>query len=127
MEKLEKIGDIYLDTYKGWYSIRDESFIAENEITINKNNEKVGPSGDILKWLEEPSYFFKLSKWQNKLLQFYSDNPDFIKPKSRYNEVIKFVEAGLQIYQFQEQVFHGALMYQALKQSYNLCMARCVI
>ena len=75
---------------------RDESFIAENEITINKNNEKIGPSGDILKWLEEPSYFFKLSKWQNKLLQFYSDNPDFIKPKSRYNEVIKFVEAGLQ-------------------------------
>ena len=95
-KKLEKIGDIYLDTYKGWYSVRDESFIAENEITINKNNEKVGPSGDILKWLEEPSYFFKLSKWQNKLLQFYSDNPDFIKPKSRYNEVIKFVEAGLQ-------------------------------
>ena len=68
----------------------------KNEITINKNNEKVGPSGDILKWLEEPSYFFKLSKWQNKLLKFYSDNPDFIKPKSRYNEVIKFVETGLQ-------------------------------
>ena len=95
-KKLEKIGDIYLDTYKGWYSVRDESFIAENEITTNKNNEKIGPSGDILKWLEEPSYFFKLSKWQNKLLQFYSNNPDFIKPKSRYNEVIKFVEAGLQ-------------------------------
>ena len=93
-KKLEKIGDIYLDTYKGWYSIRDESFIAENEITTNNNNEKIGPSGDILKWLEEPSYFFKLSKWQNKLLQFYSIT--FIKPKSRYNEVIKFVEAGLQ-------------------------------
>ena len=61
-ERLQKKGDIYLDAYKGWYSIRDESFIAENEITTNKNNEKIGPSGDILKWLEEPSYFFKLSK-----------------------------------------------------------------
>ena len=95
-KNLEKIGDIYLDTYKGWYSITDESFIAENEITTNKNKQKIGPSGDILKWLEEPSYFFKLSKWQNKLLKFYSENPDFIKPKSRFNEVVKFVEEGLQ-------------------------------
>ena len=95
-EKLEKLGDIYLDTYKGWYSITDESFIAENEITTNKKNQKIGPSGDILQWVEEPSYFFKLSKWQNKLLKLYSENPDFIRPKSRYNEVIKFVEEGLQ-------------------------------
>ena len=92
---LKENGDIYLDTYKGWYSVRDESFIAENEITNDKNNEKLGPSGDKLKWLEEPSYFFKLSKWQNKLLNFYKKNPDFIKPKSRYNEVLKFVENGL--------------------------------
>ena len=92
---LKENGDIYLDTYKGWYSIRDESFIAENEITTDKNNEKLGPSGDKLKWLEEPSYFFKLSKWQDKLLNFYKKNPDFIKPKSRYNEVLKFVENGL--------------------------------
>ena len=92
---LKENGDIYLDTYKGWYSVRDESFIAENEITTDKNNEKLGPSGDKLKWLEEPSYFFKLSKWQDKLLNFYKKNPDFIKPKSRYNEVLKFVENGL--------------------------------
>ena len=95
-KKLEKLGDIYLDTYKGWYSITDESFIAENEITTDKKNQKIGPSGDILQWLEEPSYFFRLSKWQDKLLEFYSKNPDFVKPKSRYNEVIKFVEKGLQ-------------------------------
>ena len=92
---LKENGDIYLDTYKGWYSVRDESFIAENEITTDKNNEKLGPSGDKLKWLEEPSYFFKLSKWQDKLLNFYKKNPDFIKPKSRYNEVLKFVKNGL--------------------------------
>ena len=94
--KLEKLGDIYLDTYKGWYSITDESFVADNEITTDKKNQKIGPSGDILQWLEEPSYFFRLSKWQDKLLEFYSKNPDFVKPKSRYNEVIKFVEKGLQ-------------------------------
>ena len=68
-KKLEKIGDIYLDTYKGWYSIRDESFIAENEITTNKNNEKVGPSGDILKWLEEPSYFLN---YQNGKINYFN-------------------------------------------------------
>ena len=95
MEEVEEIGDIYLDTYR-MYSVRDESFIAENEIITNNENEKVGPSGDVLKWLEEPSYFFKLSKWQSKLIKFYNDNPDFIMPKSRYNEVKKFVEAGLQ-------------------------------
>ena len=92
---LKENGDIYLDTYKGWYSVRDESFIADNEITTDENNQKLGPSGDKLKWLEEPSYFFKLSKWQDKLLNFYKKNPDFIKPKSRYNEVLKFVENGL--------------------------------
>ncbi len=94
--KLEKNNDIYLGAYKGWYSVRDESFIPENEINTNEKNIKIGPSGDELKWLEEPSYFFKLSKWKNKLLKFYKSNPDFVKPKSRYNEVISFVEGGLQ-------------------------------
>ena len=94
--KLEKNNDIYLGAYKGWYSVRDESFIPENDINTNEKNIKIGPSGDELKWLEEPSYFFKLSKWKNKLLKFYKSNPDFVKPKSRYNEVISFVEGGLQ-------------------------------
>ena len=95
-KKLEENNDIYLGAYKGWYSVRDESFIPENEINTNEKNIKIGPSGDELKWLEEPSYFFKLSKWKNKLLKFYKSNPDFVKPKSRYNEVISFVEGGLQ-------------------------------
>ncbi|MBF95619.1 MAG: methionine--tRNA ligase [Pelagibacterales bacterium] len=95
-ELLFSNGDIYLGSYKGWYSVRDESFVAENEITKNENNEKLGPSGDVLKWLEEPSYFFKLSKWQDKLMEYYENNPDFIKPISRYNEVKSFVRGGLQ-------------------------------
>jgi len=93
---LKSKGDIYLGSYKGWYSVRDESFIAENEIKSTDAVNKIGPSGDRLKWLEEPSYFFRLSKWQNKLINFYKENPYFISPKSRYNEVIKFVETGLQ-------------------------------
>ena len=64
MKKLEENNDIYLGAYKGWYSVRDESFIPENEINTNEKNIKIGPSGDELKWLEEPSYFFKLSKWK---------------------------------------------------------------
>ncbi len=94
-EKLKENGDIYLDNYKGWYSVRDESFISESEIKTDANKKKIGPSGDILQWVEEPSYFFRLSKWQNKLLEFYKSNASFVMPKSRYNEVIKFVERGL--------------------------------
>ncbi len=95
-KKIELNDDIYLGSYKGWYSLRDESFITENEIITDKDNNKIGPSKDKLKWVEEPSYFFKLSKWQDKLLNFYQDNPDFVKPKSRYNEVVNFVQRGLQ-------------------------------
>ena len=94
-EKLFHNGDIYLGNYKGWYSIRDECFVAENEVIEDKYQNKVGPSGDTLKWVEEPSYFFKLSKWQDKLLELYESNRDFIMPKTRYNEVVRFVEGGL--------------------------------
>ena len=76
--------------------IRDESFIAENEITTNKNNEKIGPSGDILKWLEEPSYFLNYQNGKINYFNFIQITQTLLKPKSRYNEVIKFVEAGLQ-------------------------------
>jgi methionyl-tRNA synthetase len=92
---LEKNGDIYLSKYKGWYSVSDEAFYNEDEI-ITKDNIKVSlNSGSPVEWLEEESYFFKLSKWQNKLLDYYEKNPDFILPKSRRNEVINFVKNGL--------------------------------
>jgi methionyl-tRNA synthetase len=92
---LEKSGDIYLSKYSGWYSVSDEAFYSEDEI-ITKDNIKVSTnSGSPVEWVEEESYFFKLSKWQNKLLDFYEQNPDFILPKSRKNEVINFVKSGL--------------------------------
>ena len=93
---LENKGDIYLGKYSGWYSIRDEAFYSEDEIDEDKNGNKIAPNGSELEWVEEPSYFFKLSSWQDKLLKFYNDNPEFISPKSRYNEVVSFVSKGLE-------------------------------
>jgi len=92
---LEKKGDIYLSKYKGWYSVSDEAFYTEEEITTKDNIKVSLSSGSPVEWVEEESYFFNLSKWQNKLLDYYEKNPDFILPKSRRNEVINFVKSGL--------------------------------
>ncbi len=89
-------GDIYIDKYSGWYSIRDEAFYSNDEVIEDKNGKKLAPNGSEVEWIEEPSYFFKLSSWQDKLLKFYEKNPDFISPKSRYNEVLSFVNGGLE-------------------------------
>ena len=93
--RLVKSGDIYLDKYSGWYSVSDEAFYDEDEIEKIEGNKVSKLSGSPVEWVEEESYFFKLSAWSNKLLNFYKDNPNFILPKSRKNEVIKFVEKGL--------------------------------
>ena len=93
--RLVDSGDIYLDKYSGWYSVSDEAFYDEDEIE-NKNGKKISKSsGSPVEWLEEESYFFKLSSWSKKLLEFYKENTDFILPESRKNEVVKFVEKGL--------------------------------
>tara|TARA_B100001057_G_scaffold254061_1_gene254323 strand:- start:2639 stop:4174 length:1536 start_codon:yes stop_codon:yes gene_type:complete len=93
--KLVKSGDIYLDKYKGWYSVSDEAYYDNDEIE-NKDNSKISKlSGSKVEWVEEESYFFKLSAWTKKLLDLYKSNPDFILPSSRKNEVVRFVEKGL--------------------------------
>ncbi len=93
--ELEKNGDIYLSKYSGWYSVSDEAFYNNDEI-IDKDGIKVAEaSGSLVEWIEEESYFFRLSKWQNKLLDYYEKNSDFISPKTRKNEVISFVKSGL--------------------------------
>ncbi len=92
---LEQRKEIYLSKYSGWYSVSDEAFYSEDEI-IEKNNKKISiVSGSTVEWVEEESYFFKLSKWQEPLLKFYSENPKFILPEGRKNEVISFVKNGL--------------------------------
>ena len=93
--RLVTSGDIYLDKYSGWYSVSDEAFYDEDEIEIVNGNKVSKSSGSNVEWVEEESYFFKLSVWSKKLLEFYNKNPQFILPSSRRNEVIKFVEKGL--------------------------------
>jgi len=93
--RLIKSGDIYLSKYKGWYSISDEAYYNENEI-IEKEGKKISTfSGSSVEWVEEESFFFKLSAWEKKLLDFYNKNDKFILPISRRNEVINFVKSGL--------------------------------
>jgi len=89
-QKMEERGHIYLGSYAGWYSVRDEAYYQESELINGK-----APTGADVEWVEEPSYFFDLSKWGEKLLAFYEQNPDFIAPASRRNEIISFVRGGL--------------------------------
>ncbi len=88
-------GDVYLDSYAGWYSVRDEAYYAEDEITVGEDNVRRGPQGTPVEWVEEKSYFFKLSAYQDRLLSLYAEQPDFIGPDSRKNEVVSFVKSGL--------------------------------
>tara|TARA_B110001452_G_scaffold44853_1_gene34281 strand:+ start:9434 stop:10975 length:1542 start_codon:yes stop_codon:yes gene_type:complete len=92
---LETNNDIYLSKYSGWYSVSDEAFYTEDEISEKEEIKIATSSGSSVEWIEEESYFFRLSKWQDKLLEYYEKNPDFISPKSRKNEVISFVKSGL--------------------------------
>ncbi len=92
---LEKNDDIYLSNYSGWYSVSDEAFYNEDEIEEIEGKKIAKLSKSTVEWIEEESYFFRLSKWQKPLLEFYENNPDFILPESRKNEVISFVKSGL--------------------------------
>ncbi|HRW30267.1 MAG TPA: methionine--tRNA ligase, partial [Emcibacteraceae bacterium] len=94
-KKLEENGHIYLDKYAGWYSVRDEAFFAENELIDGKNGEKLAPTGAPIEWVEEESYFFRLSAFEEKLLEFYESLPPTVLPNSRKNEVKSFVSGGL--------------------------------
>ncbi len=95
-KRMESNGDIYLDRYAGWYSIRDEAFYAESETSLNGQGVRIGPQGTPVTWTEEESYFFRLSGYQDKLLAYYEANPDFISPPFKRNEIVSFVKAGLQ-------------------------------
>jgi len=94
-KELEKNDDIYLSKYSGWYSVSDEAFYNEDEIEEIDGKKIAISSKSTVEWIEEESYFFRLSKWQKPLLDYYEANPDFILPESRRNEVISFVKSGL--------------------------------
>jgi methionyl-tRNA synthetase len=93
--RMQQNGDIYIDTYAGWYSVRDEAYYAEEETVVGEDNVRRGPQGSPVEWVEEKSYFFKLSAYQDRLLALYENQPDFIGPDSRRNEVMSFVKGGL--------------------------------
>jgi methionyl-tRNA synthetase len=93
--ELKKNDDIYLSKYSGWYSISDEAYYSEDEIEEIDGKKIATSSKSSVEWIEEESYFFKLSKWQDKLLKYYEKNPDFVGPQSKKNEVISFVKSGL--------------------------------
>jgi methionyl-tRNA synthetase len=92
---MEAAGDIYLASYSGWYSVRDEAYYAEGETTVTGDGVRLGPQGTPVEWVEEESYFFRLSAFQDRLLALYHDHPDFIGPEERKNEIVSFVKSGL--------------------------------
>ena len=92
---LEDNGDLYLDRYEGWYSVRDEAYYDESELTDGEGGTKLSPQGTPAEWTVEESWFFRLSKYEQPLLDFYAANPEFMRPESRKNETVRFVEGGL--------------------------------
>jgi methionyl-tRNA synthetase len=95
-ERMQANGDIYLDKYAGWYSVRDEAYYDESETRVDDKGQRVGLQGTPVEWVEEESYFFRLSAYQNKLLALYASDPNYVLPKERLNEVTSFVRSGLQ-------------------------------
>jgi methionyl-tRNA synthetase len=92
---MEERGDLYLDRYEGWYSVRDEAYYEPDELVSADDGTKLSPHGTPVEWTVEESWFFRLSRYQQPLLDHYAANPDFIRPESRRNEVVRFVEGGL--------------------------------
>lgn len=94
-QAMEASGDLYLGRYEGWYSVRDEAFYDDKEIVEGDGGAKMSPQGTPVEWTVEESWFFRLSAYQDRLLDLYQSQPDFIQPESRRNEVMRFVEGGL--------------------------------
>jgi methionyl-tRNA synthetase len=107
--KLMDNGDIYLDTYKGWYSVSDETFYNEKDLNKQQDGSFKTITGGPVDWIEEESYFFKLSKYSEKLLDLYEKNSDFILPKSRKNEVVSFVKSGLRDLSISRNTFNWGI------------------
>jgi methionyl-tRNA synthetase len=94
-QRMAANGDIYRSRYEGWYSVRDEAYYAEDELVTGEDGQKLSPEGTAVEWTVEDSYFFRLSAYGDKLLKLFEDNPDFIQPESRRNEMIAFIKRGL--------------------------------
>lgn len=107
--RMEANGDIYLAKYSGWYSVRDEAFYAEKETTLQPDGTRLGGQGTPVECVEEESYFFRLSAYQDRLLKLYEEVPDFISPETRKNEVVSFVKSGLEDFSISRTTFDWGL------------------
>jgi methionyl-tRNA synthetase len=107
--RMEEKGDIYLSKYSGWYSVRDEAYFDESELTKQPDGSWRAPTGTPVEWIEEESYFFRLSAYQDRLLAHYAANPDFISPETRRNEITSFVRSGLQDLSISRTTFNWGL------------------
>ena len=94
-KRMADAGDIYKDTYAGWYSVRDEAYYDEDETEVRDDDVRYGPQGTPVEWQEEENYLFRLSDYEERLLKLYEENPEFIGPAERRNEVVSFVRSGL--------------------------------
>jgi methionyl-tRNA synthetase len=118
-ERMEQNGDIYLSKYSGWYSVRDEAYYDEDETRLGEGGIRLGPQGTPVEWVEEESYFFKLSAYQDKLLDLYSRVPDFVLPKERLNEVASFVKRGLHDLSISRTTFEWGIPVPGQRQGAN--------
>ena len=123
-ERMAKNGDIYLSKYSGWYSVRDEAFYDENETTVGEDKVRRSPQGTPVEWVEEESYFFKLSAYQQKLLDLYAKHPDFVLPKERLNEVASFVRGGLQDLSISRTTFDWGIRVPGDSEAHHVCVGR---
>ncbi len=107
--RMQEKGDIYLSKYSGWYSVRDEAYYDESELTKQPDGSWRAPTGTPVEWIEEESYFFRLSAYQDRLLEHYAAHPDFISPDTRRNEITSFVRSGLQDLSISRTTFNWGL------------------
>ncbi len=112
-KRMEANGDIYLSKYSGWYSVRDEAYYGEDEIEEREGKRYSLKTNTLVEWVEEESYFFKLSAYAKPLLDFYARNPDFIVPEQYRNEIISFVERGLNDLSVSRTTFDWASPFRA--------------
>jgi methionyl-tRNA synthetase len=107
--RMQERGDIYLSKYSGWYSVRDEAYYDESELTKQPDGSWRAPTGTPVEWIEEESYFFRLSAYQDRLLAHYEADADFISPETRRNEIVSFVRSGLQDLSISRTTFNWGL------------------
>ena len=123
-QRMEAAGDIYLDKYSGWYSVRDEAYYDESETRLDDKGQRLGPQGTPVEWVEEESYFFRLSAYADKLLDLYAPGPLSCCRRSALNEVASFVRGGLQDLSISRTTFDWGVKVPGDPRAHHVCLGR---